>query len=70
MSKPVSKDTRETARYYRSLGLICRQQAILHPEASWNWLSEAERWEDMAIRMRDGAEQRVPAEPSRIEKLA
>jgi hypothetical protein len=30
------------------MGLICRQQAVFHPEASWNWLSEAERWEDLA----------------------
>jgi hypothetical protein len=53
------KDSRETARYYRSLGLICRQQAARHPEASWTWLSEAERWEDMAVRARESV--RMPA---------
>jgi hypothetical protein len=48
MSKAIKKSSQETALHYRSLGLICRQQAALHPEASWSWLSEAERWEDLA----------------------
>lgn len=38
----------EDIRHYRALGSICRQQAVLHPEASWTWLSQAERWEDLA----------------------
>jgi hypothetical protein len=38
----------ETARHYRSLGLICRQQAARYPDARWHWLSEAERWEHLA----------------------
>ena len=33
---------------YRARGLLCRQQAVLHPEASWKWLAEAERWEHLA----------------------
>ena len=33
---------------YRARGLLCRQQAVLRPEASWKWLSEAERWEHLA----------------------
>ena len=53
MSTIIKKEPRDAARYYRSLGLICRQQAARHPEASWSWLSEAERWEDMAVRARD-----------------
>jgi len=50
MNKTIKKSSQETALHYRSLGLICRQQAALHPEASWSWLSEAERWEDLAAR--------------------
>lgn len=38
----------EDIRHYRALGSICRQQAVLHPEASWTWLSQAEKWEDLA----------------------
>jgi hypothetical protein len=38
----------EEIRHYRALGSICRQQAVLHPEASWTWLSQAEKWEDLA----------------------
>jgi hypothetical protein len=38
----------EDVRHYRALGSICRQQAVLHPEASWTWLSQAEKWEDRA----------------------
>jgi hypothetical protein len=38
----------EDIRHYRALGSICRQQAALHPEASWNWLGQAEKWEDLA----------------------
>ena len=38
----------EDVRHYRALGSICRQQAVLHPEASWTWLSQAEKWEDLA----------------------
>jgi hypothetical protein len=40
--------TAEDVRHYRALGSICRQQAVLHPEASWTWLSQAEKWEDLA----------------------
>lgn len=38
----------EDIRHYRALGSICRQQAVLHPEASWSWLSQAEKWESLA----------------------
>jgi hypothetical protein len=38
----------EDIRHYRALGSICRQKAALHPEASWTWLSQAEKWEDIA----------------------
>ena len=44
--------SREVARKkilsYRAMGLLCRQQAVLRPETSWKWLSEAERWEHLA----------------------
>jgi hypothetical protein len=33
---------------YPARGLLCRQQAVLHPEASWKWLADAERWEHLA----------------------
>jgi len=36
------------AQYCRSMALLCRQQAVLHPEQSWNWLGQAERWEHLA----------------------
>jgi hypothetical protein len=38
----------ETIRRYRAIALLCRQQAVLHPEESWKWLGKAERWEDLA----------------------
>jgi hypothetical protein len=30
------------------MGLLCRQQAYLHPEENWKWLAQAERWEHLA----------------------
>jgi hypothetical protein len=33
---------------YRAMGSLCRQQAVFHPENSWKWLGEAERWEHLA----------------------
>jgi hypothetical protein len=33
---------------YRAMGSLCRQQAVFHPEDSWKWLGEAERWEHLA----------------------
>jgi hypothetical protein len=38
----------ENVRHYRAVASLCRQQAVLHPEASWHWLAEAERYEDLA----------------------
>ena len=35
-------------KQYRAAALLCRQQAALHPEASWHWLAEAERYEHLA----------------------
>ena len=55
MNNAIKKSPQETARHYRSLALICRQQAVLHPEASWRWLSEAERWENLAVRQPEAA---------------
>jgi hypothetical protein len=36
----------ESARL-RARALLCRQQAVLHPEQSWKWLGQAERWEHL-----------------------
>ena len=38
----------ENIQHYRAVASLCRQQAVLHPEASWHWLAEAERYEDLA----------------------
>jgi hypothetical protein len=38
----------ENAQQCRSIALLCRQQAILHPEDNWKWLAQAERWEHLA----------------------
>ena len=38
----------EKIKQYRAYASLCRQQAALHPEASWHWLSEAERYEHLA----------------------
>lgn len=48
MANNVAPAAQEEIRHYRALGSICRQQAVLHPEASWIWLSQAEKWEDLA----------------------
>jgi hypothetical protein len=37
----------EKSKHYRATALLCRQQAVLHPEASWQWLAEAERYEHL-----------------------
>jgi hypothetical protein len=62
MNTTIKKPSQETALHYRSLGLICRQQAALHPEASWRWLSEAERWEELAA-TQDETRQRMSHPP-------
>jgi hypothetical protein len=38
----------ENAQNCRALALLCRQQAVLHPEQKWKWLGQAERWEHLA----------------------
>jgi hypothetical protein len=38
----------KNVRSYRSMALLCRQQAVFHPESSWKYLSDAERWEHLA----------------------
>jgi hypothetical protein len=30
------------------MALLCRQQAVFHPEKSWKYLGDAERWEHLA----------------------
>jgi hypothetical protein len=51
LARPTPQDD---VRRYRELGSICRQQAVLHPEASWTWLSQAEKWEHLAEGARSG----------------
>ena len=38
----------EFVRRYRAMGQLCRLQAVYHPDMSWHWLGQAERWEDLA----------------------
>ena len=38
----------ENIKHCRAAALLCRQRAALYPEASWHWLAEAERYEDLA----------------------
>jgi hypothetical protein len=40
----------ENIRHYRAMSQLCRQQAVFHPEKSWHWIGEAQRWEDLAER--------------------
>jgi hypothetical protein len=35
-------------RSYRAMALLCRQQAVFHPDRSWEYLADAERWEHLA----------------------
>jgi hypothetical protein len=47
-SKPRKERNMEKVRGYRAMGQLCRQQAVFHPDMSWHWLGQAERWEDLA----------------------
>ena len=38
----------ENAQQCRAIALLCRQQASIHPQDSWKWLAQAERWEHLA----------------------
>jgi hypothetical protein len=38
----------KNVREYRAIALLCRQQAVFHPQESWKWLGRAERWEHLA----------------------
>lgn len=38
----------ENAQQCRAIALLCRQQAGFHPQDSWKWLAQAERWEHLA----------------------
>jgi len=38
----------ESAQRCRANALLCRQQASIHPQDSWKWLAQAERWEHLA----------------------
>jgi hypothetical protein len=60
----------EDIRHYRALGSICRQQAVLHPEASWTWLSQAEKWESLAEAALPAVAASVPIAPALAEREA
>jgi hypothetical protein len=55
-------------RRYRSMGRLCRQQAVFHPEASW--LGEAQRWEDLADSEVNAFYQECNASNARGRRLA
>jgi hypothetical protein len=38
----------KNVRSHLSMALLCRQQAVFHPESSWKYLSDAERREHLA----------------------
>jgi hypothetical protein len=38
----------KNVRSYRAMALLCRQQAVFHPEKSWKYLGDVERWEHLA----------------------
>jgi hypothetical protein len=38
----------ENTQQCRAIALLCRQQASIHPQDSWKWLAQAERWEHLA----------------------
>ena len=38
----------KNAQRCRTMALLCRQQAVLHPDQKWKWLGQAERWEHLA----------------------
>jgi hypothetical protein len=38
----------ENAQQCRAIALLCRQQVSFHPQDSWKWLAQAERWEHLA----------------------
>jgi hypothetical protein len=38
----------EDIKRNRVIASMCRQEAVLHPQASWQWLAEAERYEHLA----------------------
>jgi hypothetical protein len=44
----TGKVAMKNVRSYRAMALLCRQQAVFHPETSWKYLSDAERWEHLA----------------------
>ena len=61
----VRPTPQDDVRRYRELSSICRQQAVLHPEASWKWLSQAEKWEHLAEGALSGmASGRFPTAPA------
>jgi len=69
MKAKSKQSPQEAARDYRWLASICRQQAVRHPETSWKWLSEAQRFEHLAATASDlGLQQ--PFAPSKLAKLA
>jgi len=49
MLESVSEEVAmENIRGYRAMSILCRQKAALRPTERSIWLSQAERWEQMA----------------------
>jgi hypothetical protein len=67
MKKLTKTRPEKIAGHYHSLGLLCRQQAVRHPEASWRWLSEAERYEHLAAQ--ESQRDLAPLRPPSPEKM-
>ena len=57
----------ENAQRYRAIALLCRQQAVLHPDQNWKWLGQAERWEHLA---EAACVQKADAEPVSLTDLS
>ena len=55
MNKGIEARHDHLVARYRSLALLCRQQTVFRPEASWRWLSEAEWYEYLAAQNADPA---------------
>ena len=60
----------ENAQQCRAIALLCRQQASFHPQDSWKWLAQAERWEHLAhARLVVRAEAHSPASAKSVSSV-
>jgi len=56
----------ENAQHCRAMALLCRQQAALHPEQSWKWLGQAERWEHLTHAVFELKAEQLPIDGAKI----